>query len=201
MERQNTVLPPAAMEVINQISGTYSAKFWDGLLAVTESLDTVKSVNDSIKDDDLIVVKVTKANVAQKGVIKISKTGEVFSTVTANSGIYQPVYEVRGLPGAVFEITAAEDIYTPDGTLRYSAGQVVDTVTSDKAGNAVSKSLYLGKYKIREVTAPAGMIASKEVQRTVRQGAFRADTGTDWLHTKDGSRDECAAQIDCAPPS
>ena len=36
MERQNTVLPPAAVEVINQISGTYSAKFWDGLLAVTE---------------------------------------------------------------------------------------------------------------------------------------------------------------------
>ena len=120
--------------------------------------------NDSIKDDDLIVVKVTKANVAQKGVIKISKTGEVFSTVTTNSGIYQPVYEVRGLPGAVFEITAAEDIYTPDGTLRYSAGQVVDTVTSDKTGSAVSKSLYLGNYKIREVTAPAGMIASKEVQ-------------------------------------
>lgn len=37
-------------------------------------------------------------------------------------------------------------------------------MTSDKAGSAVSKALYLGKYQIREVTAPAGMIASKEVQ-------------------------------------
>lgn len=119
--------------------------------------------NDAIKDDGLIVVEVTKANVAQKGVIKISKTGEAFATVTANSGIYQPVYEVQGLPGAVFEITAAEDIYTPDGTLRYSADQVVDTVTSDKTGSAVSKALYLGKYKIREITAPAGMMASKEI--------------------------------------
>ena len=49
MERPNTVLPPAAMEVINQISGTYSAKFWDGLLAVTESLDTVKSVKGAVE--------------------------------------------------------------------------------------------------------------------------------------------------------
>ena len=119
--------------------------------------------DNSIKDDGLILVEVTKANTAQKGVIKIGKTGEVFSTVTENGGIYQPVYEVKGLPGAVFKITAAEDIYTPDGTLRYSAGQVVDTVTSDKTGNAVSKALYLGKFKIREITAPAGMIASKEV--------------------------------------
>ena len=119
--------------------------------------------DNAIKDDGLIVVEVTKANMAQKGVIKISKTGEVFSTVTENSGIYQPVYEVQGLPGAVFEITAAEDIYTLDGTLRYSAGQVVDTVTSDKTGSAVSKALYLGKFKIREVTAPTGMIASKEI--------------------------------------
>ncbi len=119
--------------------------------------------DNAIKDDGLIVVEVTKANMAQKGVIKINKTGEVFSTVTENSGIYQPVYEVQGLPGAVFEITAAEDIYTPDGTLRYSAGQVVDTVSSDKTGSAVSKALYLGKFKIREVTAPTGMIASKEI--------------------------------------
>ncbi len=40
------------------------------------------------------------------------------------------MYEVTGLPGAVFEITALEDVYTPDGTLRYSAGEVVDTITT-----------------------------------------------------------------------
>ena len=42
--------------------------------------------------------------------------------MTENEGVYQPVYEVQGLPGAVFEITALEDVYTLDGTLRYSAG-------------------------------------------------------------------------------
>ena len=30
---------------------------------------------------------------AQKGIIKVSKTGEVFSSVTENEGVYQPVYE------------------------------------------------------------------------------------------------------------
>ena len=48
MERQNTTLIPAAMEVINQVSGAYSAPFWDGLLAVTESLDTVKAMQGAI---------------------------------------------------------------------------------------------------------------------------------------------------------
>ena len=83
---------------------------------------------------------------AQKGVIKISKSGEVFASVTENGGIYQPVYEVKGLAGATYEITAAEDIYTLDGTLRYSAGEVVATVTTNEEGLAESKALYLGKY-------------------------------------------------------
>ena len=47
-----------------------------------------------------------------------------------SEGVYQPVYEVQGLPGAVFEITALEDIYTLDGTLRYSAGEVSVTSTT-----------------------------------------------------------------------
>lgn len=53
---------------------------------------------------------------AQKGVIHISKTGEVFSTVTESNGVYLPVYEVKGLSGAVYEVKALEDIYTLDGT-------------------------------------------------------------------------------------
>lgn len=55
-------------------------------------------------------------NYAQKGIIKISKSGEVFATVTEADGMYQPVYEVQGLAGATYEIKAAEDVYTLDGT-------------------------------------------------------------------------------------
>lgn len=108
----------------------------------------------SANEGGIAVIEVIKENTAQKGVIKISKTGEVFSSVTESEGVYQPVYSVRGLAGAVYEITAAEDIVTPDGTLRYTAGEVVDTVTTDDTGLAESEPLYLGKYKIREITAP-----------------------------------------------
>jgi len=132
---------------------------------VLDSTPVYFDVNEdnAIKEDAVFLMEVVKANTAQKGTIKINKTGEVFSSVTENNGIYQPVYTVKGLPGAVFEITAAEDTYTPDGTLRYSAGQVVDTVTTDETGSAESKALYLGKFKIRETTAPTGMVVSKKV--------------------------------------
>lgn len=109
------------------------------------------------------IVTVEKCNMPQKGTITLSKSGEVFSSVSESNGIYQPVYEVKGLQGAVFEITAAEDVYTLDGTLRYAKGTVVDEITTGKDGNATSKQLYLGKYDIKEITAPYGMVISNEV--------------------------------------
>ena len=119
--------------------------------------------DDSTDEDGIAVIEVVKENTAQKGVIKISKSGEVFSSVTESEGMYQPVYSVQGLAGAVYEITAAEDIYTLDGTLRYAAGEVVDTVTTDETGLAESKPLYLGKYEIREIEAPYGMVLNGEI--------------------------------------
>lgn len=120
-------------------------------------------VQDASTDEGgIAVIEVIKENVAQKGIIKISKSGEAFSSVTESEGIYQPVYSVQGLAGAVYEITAAEDIYTLDGTLRYTAGEVVDTITTDNTGLAESKPLYLGKYEIREITAPYGMVLNGE---------------------------------------
>ena len=119
---------------------------------------------DGASDEDGVpVIEVIKENTAQKGVIKISKSGEVFFSVTEADGLYQPVFSVRGLPGAVYEITVAEDIITPDGTLRASVGEVVDTVTTDETGLAESKPLYLGKYEIREITAPVGYVLNTEV--------------------------------------
>lgn len=121
-------------------------------------------VQDASSDEGgIAVIEVIKENTAQKGIIKISKTGEVVSSVTESEGVYQPVYSVQGLAGAVYEITAAEDIVTPDGTLRYTAGEVVDTVTTDDTGLAKSEPLYLGKYEIREITAPYGMVLNGEV--------------------------------------
>ena len=113
-------------------------------------------------DSGITVIEVVRSNMAQKGTITVSKSGEVFSSVNEAGGLYQPVYAVRGLEGAVYEITAAEDIYTLDGTLRASKGEVVDTVTTGADGTAVSKELYLGKYEVKEITAPFGMVLNEE---------------------------------------
>lgn len=118
--------------------------------------------DNSTEESAVTVVKVVMEDMPQKGVIKVSKTGEVFSSVAESGGVHQPVYEVQGLPGAVYEITAVEDVYTPDGTLRYSAGEVVDTITTDETGSAQTKPLYLGKYEIREITAPYGMVLNTD---------------------------------------
>ena len=117
----------------------------------------------SSDEGGITVIKVDKPNMAQKGTVSIEKTGEVFSGVNISGEenadvIYQPVYEVKGLAGAVYEITAAEDIITPDGTLRYAKGEVVDTVTTDENGLAKSKEIYLGRYTVVEITAPEGMV-------------------------------------------
>lgn len=104
------------------------------------------------------VVTVEKFNMPQKGIIRISKSGEVFFSAVESDGVYSLVFADKNLAGATYEITAAEDIITPDGTLRYAKGTVVDTVTTDENGNSESKALYLGKYTVRETKAPYGMV-------------------------------------------
>ena len=124
--------------------------------------------DNSTEESGVTVIKVNKPNTAQKGTITVEKTGEVFSGVNVSGSedtevIYQPVYETTGLEGAVYEIRAAEDVYTPDGTLRYAKGTVVDTVITDGDGFANSRELYLGKYEVREITAPYGMVLNSEI--------------------------------------
>ena len=124
--------------------------------------------DNSTEESGVTVIKVNKPNTAQKGTITVEKTGEVFSGLNVSGSedtevIYQPVYETAGLEGAVYEIRAAEDVYTPDGTLRYAKGTVVDTVITDGDGIAKSRELYLGKYEVREITAPYGMVLNGEI--------------------------------------
>ena len=109
-------------------------------------------------EDALTIVKVNKTNVAQKGVIQITKTGEVFASVENSENIYTPVYEEQNLKNAVFEVYAAEDITTGDGTIRYHKGTLVDEITTGEDGIAISKALYLGKYKVTEKAAPDGFV-------------------------------------------
>lgn len=123
-------------------------------------------------DGTVDTVVVEKTNKPQKGKISVSKTGDVFTNVTMasssytdedgnlveNPTIYTPVFEETGLAGAVFEITAAEDIVTADGTIRAKKGDVVATLTTDENGYAESDLLYLGKYEVKETKAPYGYV-------------------------------------------
>ena len=104
------------------------------------------------------VVTVEKFNMPQKGIIRISKSGEIFLSAVETDSVYSLVFADKNLAGATYEITAAEDIITPDGTLRYAKDMVVDTVITDENSVAESKALYLGKYTVRETKAPYGMV-------------------------------------------
>ena len=122
---------------------------------------------NATQEGTIKLVKVEKPNMAQKGTISVEKTGEVFFGVNVSGEegkdvIYQPVYKIKGLTGATYEITADEDVVTPDGTLRYHKGDVVDTITTDEDGTAKSKELYLGKYTVAETKAPEGMVINKD---------------------------------------
>ena len=109
-------------------------------------------------DGEKTVVTVEKFNMPQKGIVNISKSGKVFFSAVESDGVYSFVFADKDLAGATYEITAAEDIITPDGTLRYAKGTIVDTLTTDENGAVESKALYLGKYTVRETKAPYGMV-------------------------------------------
>ena len=122
------------------------------------------TADDATDEGGITVVNVTRSNMPQKGVIHITKTGEVFQSVVINGQMHKPVYEVKNLSGAVFEIRAAEDIYTLDGVMHYAKGELVDTITTGSDGIATSKELYLGKYDIQEITAPHSMVLNGKIQ-------------------------------------
>lgn len=135
------------------------------------------TAENTSEENGVTIVKAEKKNTPQKGTITVEKTGEIFSNVTAIGGgytdengndvalatIYQPEYSVSGLSGAVFEIYADEDITTPDGTVRAKKDELVATLKTNTKGTAISKQLYLGKYRVVEKTAPNGFVLNRTI--------------------------------------
>lgn len=119
---------------------------------------------NSEEENAVNIVKVEKSDTAQKGRISVQKTGDIFNSVSENNKKYTPVFEEKGLENAVFQVIAAEDIITPDGTVRAKAGDVAAELVTDENGYAESDLLYLGKYEIVEVSAPYGYVLNTESQ-------------------------------------
>lgn len=60
----------------------------------------------------------------------------------------------EAVAGATFDVVAAENIITQDGTTRYKEGETVDVITVGNDGYGESKELYLGNYLLRQDVVP-----------------------------------------------
>lgn len=125
-----------------------------------------ESFNVKLETGKTTSVAVT--NEEQKGKITIRKKGEVLTGVTGEEGNLTFVYGNADFAGAEYNIYAAEDIYSQDKvTKAHKAGDLVESLTTGEDGSAVSKELYLGKYKVVEQKAPENLVIGKtEQERT-----------------------------------
>ena len=100
-------------------------------------------------------------NKTQKGQVYVEKSGEMLSDVEESKSdygtLYTPVYKEKYLSGVTYEITAREDIVTPEGTVWFHKGDVVDTFTTGD-GVTTSALLQLGKYSIKETATQTGFV-------------------------------------------
>jgi len=117
---------------------------------------------ETLPDGSTPVITIKQKDTAVKGKVNVEKKGEVL--VDYKDGKF--IYEEKGLANAKYEIFARENILDPsnDGTILYKKGAVVDTITTNSEGKAISKELPLGEYSVREVNAPEGFVLSKEIK-------------------------------------
>lgn len=120
------------------------------------------TVYETLPDGKTPVITVAQKDISVKGKVNVEKRGEVL--IDYKDGKF--IYEEKGLENAKYEIFAKEDIYDPsnDGTIIYKKDTIVDTITTDSEGKAVSKELPLGEYSVREIEAPEGFVLSDEIK-------------------------------------
>ena len=119
-----------------------------------------------------LVVTVLQKNREQKGIIEIYKHGEQLASTEFSEKTIHFKYEDAPVEGAKFNIVAAEDIYTQEldkaflleygvnveDYLIHREGDVVATIATDRNGWGYAAGLYIGKYKIVEITAGEGFV-------------------------------------------
>ena len=149
---------------IEEVTAPYGYTLNENYFEIAVDSDTAYQI-DPVSGD--VVIEAVYENHPVKGKLKTVKQGEVLDGFSKDF-----VYEVENLAGAVFEVYAADDIYTADfqkdaegnRILEYAAGELVGTVTTDENGEAYLSDLPLGSYKVVEVTAPEGFVLNGEAQ-------------------------------------
>ena len=136
----------------------------DGDKECSYSIVNVKDASDAHKIGQILVFENARVlPVPEKPGDKVSKIGV---------GIYKQDREVRTyLPGAVYELYTVDDIYSADGTKLLDAGAKLTTGSATNAsgftwfdvdvpirGKTYPDSGNSGRYRIVEITAPAGYL-------------------------------------------
>lgn len=117
--------------------------------------------------EDATTVTINVTNTPVRGDIALEKTGKQlvrFEDETDKWGntIMRPVFQDGHLAGAVFELRAAENIVGKEGTVFYKKDDLVETLTTSGSGSVKSKVLPLGKYYLKETSAPDSYVFSTE---------------------------------------
>ena len=112
---------------------------------------------------EMAVQEIPVSNTPIKGTIEINKWGFVLKGFSENRDtlgytVHTPLYQDDWLPGAVYEVRAAEDIVGKDQTVWFREGELAATLTTTADGSIVTEPLPLGRYIVTEVSAPAGYV-------------------------------------------
>ena len=139
-------------EVTTGNDGTVTVSDLDAGTYYVKELSTVRPyVVDGLVHSVIVVVSETTTleleNETAKSAIRVLKTAYVLTGTTASNTEYgqlhSPKYEVKGLPGCVFEV-------------KDSTGKVVATLTTDETGTAETPLLPFGTYTVQEIATVTG---------------------------------------------
>ena len=151
--------------------------------------------------DNIPIFLFTHEDMPQKARLGVDKYGDQFSDVTMISSkeegtIKMPVFTRQRLAGCQFIIRAKDDIFTPDGTKRYSAGQTVDTLISSATETVYSKMLYLGTYEILEVSSVSGFVKDDSPREVTLVYRGEMIVSFDAMETFDNERGQVQLELE-----
>lgn len=88
-------------------------------------------------------------------------SGDTDSEDTDSYTAYKAVYEERNIPGATYELRAAEDI-VQNGVIIYESGEVIKEIVTDYTPTTVT-DLPVGKFELQESASPPGYLLDTTV--------------------------------------
>ena len=113
--------------------------------------------------EEAATVTLNVTNTPVRGDVLLAKTGLQLVRFEDETDAYgnivmRPVFQNAYLAGAVFELRAAENIVGKEGSMFYRKDDLIETLTTSATGTVKSQVLPLGKYYLKEISAPDGYV-------------------------------------------